>query len=158
MGRTRHIQAVVPEHAHEARRIGVEALLLPANHGIHRADGLRQRINIRQQGHHLLLVGNGDVEAVQGGQQLRRPGSEILTGDLDDAVICLDAQLPEDGLVDGPGQAVTQLFANEGVMLHGFHFLHFICAHYTTAAAALSITEQKKHKTGAQAFRLRSGR
>ena len=35
-----------------------------------------------------------------------------------DAVICLDAQLPEDRLVDGPGQAVAELFADQGVMLH----------------------------------------
>ena len=124
------IDAVVAQHADEARRVGIEAPFFRAQHGVDRADAGCRRIDLRQQGHYILLVGDGDVEAVQGAEQFLCPRDEVLPGDFDDAVVRIDAHLPEDGLVDGAGQAVPQLFPDQTVMLHRFAFFLYTALYH----------------------------
>ena len=113
------VDAVALQHGDKARHVGVVAHGDGAgDHGVHRADGLGGGVSFVQEGNHIPLVGNGHVEAVQGGQQIRHLVGQAVAGNFNQPVVGGDAQAAENGLMNGYGQAVPQLFANQRVVLH----------------------------------------
>ena len=94
-------------HTAEIRVVSPEPAV-PVDDGVHRADGLGCRAQFVQQRDHCLFIGDGHVQAAKG--PLFQKGLQLLGRKLAEVV----AVVP-DGLVDGLGEAMSQVLSNQSV-------------------------------------------
>ena len=101
----------------DVRIIAHQLAVCAPDDGVDAADGLRRRVDLIAQGHHVPLVGDGDVQAAD--VLPVKKGSQSIRLQLEKAVGAV-AQ----GGMDGDGPAVAQLPAQQAVnpLIHGSDF------------------------------------